>query len=45
MYISKVELSLLKQWNESNVLKKANIFPKQGFLDIQFDKWLHKATF
>jgi hypothetical protein len=19
--------------------------PKQGFLDYQFDKWLHKATF
>ncbi len=33
------------QWNEYKVLKKAKKFPKQGFYDSMFDKWLHKATF
>ncbi len=23
---------------------EANKFPKHGFLDVQFNKWLHKAT-
>ncbi len=31
--------------NQSNVLKEAKKFPKQGFLDGTFDKWLHKTTF
>jgi hypothetical protein len=35
----------LRQWNEFRVLKGAKKFPKQGFSNIQFDKWLHKATF
>jgi hypothetical protein len=39
------KLSWLKWWNESNVLKEANIFPKQGFSNQQFDKWQHKASF
>ncbi len=39
------KLSWLKTWNEFNVFKETKKFPKQGFLDKQFDKWLHKATF
>jgi hypothetical protein len=35
----------LKQLNEFGVLKGAKKFRKQGFSNIQFDKWLHKATF
>jgi hypothetical protein len=27
------------------VLKETMKFPKPGFLDAQFNKWLHKATF
>jgi hypothetical protein len=39
------KLSWFKKWNELNVLREAKKFPKQGFSDEQFDKWLHKATF
>jgi len=39
------KVSLLKIWNQSNVLKEAKKFPKQGFLNGAFDKWLHKTTF
>jgi len=39
------KLAWLKQWNEFGVSKEAKKFPKQGFLESQFDKWLHKATF
>jgi hypothetical protein len=35
----------LKLWNQSNVLRETTKFPKHGFSDGTFDKWLHKATF
>jgi hypothetical protein len=38
------KLSWLKLWNQSEMLKEEENFPKQGFLDRIFDKWLHKAT-
>jgi hypothetical protein len=39
------KVSWLKLWNQFGVLKEAMKFPKQGFSDGTFDKWLHKATF
>jgi hypothetical protein len=39
------KVSWLKLWNQSNVLREATKFPKHGFSDGTFDKWLHKATF
>lgn len=30
-----------KQWNKLGVFKEAKKFPKYGFLNSQFDKWLH----
>ncbi len=39
------KLAWLKQWNEFGLSKEAKKVPKQGFLESQFDKWLHKATF
>jgi len=41
----KQKLAWLKQWNEFGLSKEAKKVPKQGFLESQFDKWLHKATF
>ncbi len=43
--LAKQKLSWLEMWNEFIVLWKAKIFPKHGFFDSQFDKWLHKETF
>jgi hypothetical protein len=39
------ELQCLKTWNQSGVLCETQKFPKQGFCDSIFDKWLPKATF
>jgi hypothetical protein len=39
------KLTWLKYWNESDVLQETKIFPMFGLFDVQFDKWLHKATF
>jgi len=39
------EVLWLMQWNKSNVFREAKKFPKQGFSNFMFDKWLHKATF
>ncbi len=39
------KLTWLKQWNESSVIRKAKKFPTFGFMNVQFDKWFHKATF
>jgi hypothetical protein len=39
------KVSWLKLLNQSGVLKEAMKFPKQGFSDGTFGKWLHKATF
>jgi hypothetical protein len=39
------KVSWLIQWNESSVLNEAINFPKQGFSNFMFDRWLHKATF
>ncbi len=36
---------LIPLWNEFVVLQKGKKFPKLGFFDFQFNKWLHKATF
>ncbi len=33
------------EWNESSVLRETIKFPKQGFSNFMFDKWLHMATF
>jgi hypothetical protein len=38
------KVSWLKQWNEFRVMKEAKKFPKHGFSNIQFDKWLHKGN-
>jgi hypothetical protein len=35
----------LKLSNHSSVLKEARKFPKHGFLNGTFDKWLYKMTF
>jgi hypothetical protein len=48
MYFSMSEekkVSWLRQWNEFGILREAKNFPKLGFSNVQFDKWLHKATF
>jgi hypothetical protein len=37
--------SSLKLWNQFGVLREATKFPKHGFLDGTFDKWLYKMTF
>jgi hypothetical protein len=39
------KLPWFKKWNELSVLREAKKFPKQGFPNEQFDKWLHKVTF
>jgi hypothetical protein len=39
------KVSRLKLWNQFGVLREVAKFPKHGFLDGTFDKWLHKATF
>ncbi len=44
-YVTNEHVYWLKLWNQSGVLKEATKFPKQGFLDGTFDKWLHKTTF
>ncbi len=35
----------LRQWNQFGVIKEAQKFPKHGFLDANFDKWLQRAIF
>jgi len=44
-YVTNEHVYWLKLWNQYGVLKGATKFPKQGFLDGTFDKWLHKTTF
>jgi hypothetical protein len=45
MVMNEQKISWLKLWNQFDVLKEATKFPKHGFLDGTFDKWLHKANF
>ena len=33
-----------ERWNSSHALREALKFPKPKFNDIDFPKWLHKAT-
>jgi hypothetical protein len=35
----------LKQWNQFGITREAQKFPKQGFPNATFDKWLHITTF
>jgi len=39
------KLLWLKMWNEFIVLQEAKNFVKLKFLNSQFNKWLHNATF
>ncbi len=43
--INEQKVSWLKFWNQSSVLKEATKFPKHGFSNGTFDKWLHMVTF
>jgi len=42
---NKQKVSLLKQWNQSPILKEVKKFPKVELSNAIFEKWLHKAMF
>ena len=39
-----MKIKWLERWNNSLALREALKFPKPKFNDIEFPKWLHKAT-
>jgi hypothetical protein len=39
-----MKVKWLQRWNQSATLREALKFPKPGFNDSMFPKWLHKAT-